>query len=287
MRILVTGAGGMLGQDVVRAAVAAGHEPIGLDRRALDVTDRELVQRAVANAGPNAVINCAAWTDVDGAESSPGEADAVNGAGAGHVAQATAEAGALLVHVSTDYVFDGTSISPYTESAPTSPISAYGATKLAGEDAVARAGTEHVIVRSSWLFGAGGGNFVQTMLRLGDERESVAVVTDQTGCPTWTVHLAHALIELAASDRRGVLHVAGDGACSWNEFAVEIFAQAGLSCRVEPATTEEMARPAARPANSVLRSERVAPELPHWRDGLAGYLAARRDTVAPAAKVSP
>jgi len=127
---------------------------------------------------------------------------------------------------------------------------------------------------------------VKTMLRLGDERESVAVVTDQTGCPTWTVHLAQALVELTTSDRRGVLHIAGGGACSWNEFAAEIFAQAGMSCRVEPATTEEMARPAARPANSVLRSERGAPDLPPWRDGLAGYLAARRDNVAPTARVS-
>jgi dTDP-4-dehydrorhamnose reductase len=287
MRVLVTGAGGMLGQDVLRALGAAGHEPIALDQPRLDVTDRDLVHRTVVAASPDAVINCAAWTDVDGAESSPGEAAAVNAAGAGHVAQAATAAGAPLVHVSTDYVFDGTAESPYTESAPTRPLSVYGRTKLEGERAVARAGGEHVIVRSSWLFGAGGRNFVETMLRLGAERESVAVVTDQIGCPTWTAHLAGALVELAASDRRGVLHVAGGGACSWNELAADVFAQAGVSCRVADATTAEMARPAPRPANSVLRSERGAPELPPWREGVAGYLAAREGRLTATAQASP
>jgi len=287
VRVLVTGAGGMLGQDVVRAASAAGHEPIALDRHVLDVTDPDLVRRTVLDATPDVVINCAAWTDVDGAESSPDEAAMVNDAGAGHVAQAAATAGALLVQVSTDYVFDGTSPSPYTESAPTHPLSVYGRTKLDGERAVVHAGSEHVIVRSSWLFGVGGRNFVETMLRLGAECDSVAVVVDQVGCPTWTVHLAEALVELAASDLRGVLHVAGAGECSWNEFAAEIFGHDGVSCRVEDSTTAEMGRPAPRPANSVLRSERGAPALPSWREGLAGYLAVRSDQAATAAKVSP
>jgi dTDP-4-dehydrorhamnose reductase len=233
------------------------------------------------------VVNCAAWTDVDGAESSPGAASAVNGAGAGHLAQGAAAAGALVVHVSTDYVFDGARTSPYMESDPTQPLSAYGRSKLEGEHAVQEATAEHVIVRSSWLFGTGGRNFVETMLRLAAERGSVAVVTDQVGCPTWTAHLAGALVELAASDRRGILHVAGAGACSWHEFAEEIFAQAAVPCHVEPATTAEMARPAPRPANSVLRSERGAPALPSWRDGLAGYLGARGTHVAGPAKVSP
>lgn len=277
----------MLGQDVVRAARAAGHEPIALDRDRLDVTDPDLVRRTVLDAAPDAVINCAAWTDVDGAESNPDEAAVINGTGAGHVAQAAATARALLVQVSTDYVFDGTSASPYTESAPTHPLSVYGRTKLDGERAVVHAGSEHVIVRSSWLFGVGGRNFVETMLRLGAERDSVAVVVDQVGCPTWTVHLAEALVELAASDQRGILHVAGAGECSWNEFAAEIFGHAGVSCRVEDSTTAEMGRPAPRPANSVLRSERGAPELAPWREGLAGYLAAHGNHVAAVAKASP
>jgi dTDP-4-dehydrorhamnose reductase len=287
MRLLVTGAGGMLGQDVVRAARAAGHEPIALDRQGLDVTDRDLVDRAVAGAAPNAVVNCAAWTDVDGAEANPEGAAAVNEAGAAHIAAAAGAAGALLVHVSTDYVFDGRGRSPYTESDATGPLSTYGATKLAGEHAVAAAGVEHTIVRSSWLFGAGGGNFVETMLRLGGERESVSVVTDQVGCPTFTGDLASALVALAGSDQRGILHVAAGGECSWNEFAGEIFVRAGVDCRVEAAATADMARPAPRPAYSVLRSARGAPELPHWRDGLAAYLAARGRPAATTAEVSP
>ncbi len=283
MRLLVTGAGGMLGQDLVHAARAAGHDPVALSRAQLDVTDPAAVAAAVAHASPDAIVNCAAWTDVDGAESERAAASAVNGAGAGHVAVAAADAGAPLVHVSTDYVFDGRAREPYRESAPTAPRSAYGATKLEGEQAVERAGGEHTIARSSWLFGAGGPNFVETMLRLGAEREAVSVVTDQVGCPTFTGHLAEALVALAEAGPRGLVHVAGGGSCSWHDFAVEIFAQAGVVCRVEPATTAEMARPAPRPAFSVLASERdEAPRLPDWREGLAAYLAARAPAGASA-----
>jgi dTDP-4-dehydrorhamnose reductase len=276
MRLLVTGAGGMLGQDLVRAARAAGHDPVALPRTLLDVTDEEAVVAAVADARADAVVNCAAWTDVDAAEARRDEAAAVNARGAGNVAVAAAQAAAALVHVSTDYVFDGRAREPYVESSPTAPLSAYGETKLEGEQSVARAGGMHAIARSSWLFGAGGPNFVETMLRLGSERDSVAVVTDQVGCPTFTGHLAPALIALAESGPRGIVHVAGGGACSWHDFAVEIFAQAGLDCRVEAASTADMARPAPRPAYSVLASERPdAPRLADWREGLAAYLAER------------
>ena len=283
MRLLVTGAGGMLGQDVVHAARAAGHDPVALSRARLDVTDPAAVAAAVAEARPDAIVNCAAWTDVDGAESERARAETVNGAGAGHVAVAAADAGAPLVHVSTDYVFDGRAREPYRESAPTGPLSAYGATKLEGERAVERAGGEHTIARSSWLFGAGGPNFVEKMLRLGAERDAVSVVTDQVGCPTFTGHLAEALVALAAAGPRGLVHVAGAGSCSWHDFAVEIFAQAGVDCRVDPATTAAMARAAPRPAFSALASERAdAPALPDWRDGLAAYLAARAPAGASA-----
>jgi dTDP-4-dehydrorhamnose reductase len=283
MRLLVTGAGGMLGQDLVHAARAAGHDPVAPSRAQLDVTVRAAIAAAVAHAAPDAIVNCAAWTDVDGAESERAAASAVNGAGAGHVAVAAADAGASLVHVSTDYVFDGRAHEAYRESAPTGPLSAYGATKLEGEQAVERAGGEHTIARSSWLFGAGGPNFVETMLRLGAERDAVSVVTDQVGCPTFTGHLAEALVAIAAEGPRGLVHVAGAGSCSWHDFAVEIFAQAGVDCRVDPATTAEMARPAPRPAFSVLASERAdAPRLPDWREGLAAYLAARAPARASA-----
>jgi len=276
MRILVTGAAGMLGRDVVRAARAAEHDVVALARADLDVTDAGSVERALTGQQPGAVINCAAWTDVDGAEASESAALAVNGAGAGNLARAAAAAGAAVVHVSSDYVFDGRKSAPYVESDPTAPLSAYGRTKLAGEREVAGAGGRHAIVRSSWLFGAGGRNFVATMLGLGAERDEVRVVTDQIGCPTWTGHLGPVLVALAQGGAEGVFHVAGTGAATWNALAVEAFALAGVDCRVLPATTDEFPRPATRPAYSVLGSERRdAPRLPPWQDGLAAYLAER------------
>jgi dTDP-4-dehydrorhamnose reductase len=274
--LLITGAGGMLGQALVAEASARGHEHVALDHAGLDVTDAEAVTGAVAQAAPACVINCAAYTDVDGAESDPRGALAVNGAGAGNVARAAAAIGARLLHLSTDYVFDGRARRPYVESDPTGPASSYGASKLAGEREVVAAGAEHVIVRTSWLFGAGGRNFVDTMLGLGAEREQLDVVSDQVGCPTWTGHLAPALLDLAERDVAGVMHVTGGGSCSWNRFAAEIFTLAGLDCEVVETTTAAAARPAPRPAFSVLGSERSdAPRLPEWREGVRAYLAQR------------
>ncbi len=279
----MTGATGMLGRDVARAAERAGHELVGLTRAALDVTDAVAVAEAFAGVRPDAAVNCAAWTDVDGAERNRDEAHAVNSSGAGNLAQAAAEIDVGLVHVSTDYVFDGNARlhgdgrpRPYVESDPTGPRSVYGESKLEGERKVLAASVRHTVVRSSWLFGTGGRNFVQTMLGLAADRESVQVVTDQVGCPTWTGHLAPALIGLIEREVAGLVHLAGAGAVSWNGFAQEIFRQAEVDCRVEAATSAEMARPAPRPAWSVMESERadVLP-LPPWQDGLAGYLAAR------------
>ncbi len=258
----------MLGRDVVAAARAAGHDVRALARDELDITDAAAVRAAAADA--DAVVNCAAWTDVDGAEAAEDEATRINGEGAGNVAAA----GAVTVHVSSDYVFDGTATQPYAETAATAPRSAYGRSTLAGERAVAAAAPgRHAIVRSSWLFGVHGGNFVATMLRLGAERDDVAVVDDQVGCPTWTGHLAPALVEIAERRKSGVLHVAGGGECSWHELAVATFAVTSTRCDVRTMSTAELGRPAPRPAYSVLATERDdAPVLPHWRDGLAGYL---------------
>ncbi len=276
MRIAITGAGGMLGRDVADAAAAAGHTPVSLARADLDVTDAGATAAAIGGASPDAVVNCAAWTDVDGAEDHEAQALAVNGAGAGHVAAAAAAAGAFLVHVSTDYVFDGSAARPYVESDPVAPLGAYGRTKLAGEAAVAASGASAATVRTAWLFGLHGKNFADTMLRLGAERDEVSVVTDQVGCPTWTGDLARALVTIAERRAAGVHHAAGAGQCSWHGFAVEIFRQAGVSCTVRETTTAAFPRPAARPAWSVLGSERAdAVALPRWQDGLAGYLAAR------------
>ena len=287
MRLLVSGARGMLGADVMRAGERAGHSLTGLSHAALDITDAGAVDAAFASARPDAAINCAAWTDVDGAQEHHDEALRVNAGGAGNVARAAAAAGAALVHVSTDYVFAGVApldaagrARPYVESDPTGPQSVYGATKLEGESQVLAASPRHCVVRSAWLFGLGGRNFVATMLRLASEQEhrpaSVRVVTDQVGSPTWTGHLAPALVGLLERQVSGVVHLAGAGAVSWHGFAVEIFRQADVECTVLAATSEEIARPAPRPAWSALASERddVLP-MPDWRDGLASYLAAR------------
>jgi dTDP-4-dehydrorhamnose reductase len=275
MRLLVTGAAGMLGRDVVAAAGDAGHEVVALARADLDISDAAAVTAAVTAAQPDAVINCAAWTDVDGAETAEAQATAVNGAGAGHLAAAATAAGALTVQVSTDYVFDGLATEPYPEDAPVAPQSAYGRSKLAGERAAAAAAPGRcAIVRSSWLFGPHGRNFVDTMRRLGAEREELAVVDDQVGCPTYTGHLAPALVEIAERGLTGVLHVAGGGHCSWFELAATTFAETGQACRVRPQRTADLDRPAPRPAFSALAGTRVdAPVLPPWRDGLRAHLA--------------
>ena len=277
MRLLVVGAAGMLGHTLVPTARAAGHEVIERDIDSIDITDAPGTAAIVAADAPDAVINCAAWTDVDGAEEHEDLALRVNGEGAGNLAAAARAAGARIVQISTDYVFPGDAHEPYVESDPTGPRSAYGRTKLAGEQAVAAAAPDHVIARTAWLYGAGGRNFVDTMLALGAEREAVRVVDDQVGCPTWAGHLAPALVELAAGTATGVFHAAGGGHCSWFDLAREALAATGSACRVEPTTTAEFPRPAPRPAFSVLQTERGedAVHLPHWREGLAGFLAAR------------
>ncbi|WP_372790568.1 dTDP-4-dehydrorhamnose reductase [Paraconexibacter sp.] len=277
MKLLVTGAAGMLGRTTVQAARDLGHDVVGLDRAALDITDAVAIENALRTHHPDAVVNCAAWTDVDGAEEHEDRARLVNGVGPRLLARAAAAADARVVHVSTDYVFDGAPHDPWVESDPVAPLNAYGRTKLEGETGVLGAGGEHAIVRAAWLYGAGGPNFVDTMLRLGAERDEVSVVTDQVGRPTWTGHLAGALVELA--ERRadtGLFHAAGSGSCSWYEFAVEIFDRAGVACRVLPTTSEEFVRPALRPAYSVLGTERdPGIVLPSWQDGLDSYLRER------------
>jgi len=278
----------MLGHDVLRVGARAGHELVGVDLPEVDITDtgsvQELLERVAGEAGGlDGLVNCAAWTDVDGAESNPDAARAVNADGAGNLARACARAGIGMAHVSTDYVFDGQAPldgdgrpRPYVESDPTGPRSVYGSTKLEGEEQVRAASPRHAIARTAWLYGVDGKNFVQTMLGLASEREAVRVVTDQIGSPTWSGHLAPALLGLLERGVTGLVHLTGGGQVSWNGFAKEIFRQAEVKCRVEDATSEQMARPAPRPAWSAMESERedVLP-MPPWQDGLAGYMAAR------------
>lgn len=275
MRVLVTGAGGMLGRDLVEAA--GEMDLVALTHADLDIANGDAVDDAVRLHRPEVVVNCAAWTDVDGAESDEAGATLVNGAGAGNVARSANAVGAWTIHISSDYVFDGTKPEPYVESDATGALSAYGRSKLAGELEVAKeAPDRHTIVRSSWLFGTHGRCFPATILRLAGERDELAVVDDQTGCPTFTGHLAQALVNLIEGPPVGVIHVAGSGSCSWFELAARIVELGGLNCEVRPARTEDMARPAPRPANSVLVSERPdTPTLPHWRAGLTDYLAVR------------
>ena len=276
MKVLVTGAAGMLGRDVMLAAGNAGHDVVGFGRTELDVTDGAAVEKKIGGERPDVIVHCAAWTDVDGAEEAEDAATAVNGAGAGNVAAAAAEVGASVVYVSSDYVFDGAKGSPYVETDQTAPLSAYGRSKLAGEVATAAANKRHFIVRSAWLFGIGGPNFVETMLRLAGDHGEVLVVRDQVGSPTYTWHLAYGIVRLIEGVEFGIHHMAGTGACSWYEFAREIFEQANVECKVMSATTEMLGRPAPRPPYSALASQREhAIELPSWQDGLAGYLAQR------------
>ncbi|HEX2392251.1 MAG TPA: dTDP-4-dehydrorhamnose reductase [Solirubrobacterales bacterium] len=277
MKLLIAGAGGMLGRDVVLAAGNAGHDVVGFGHSELDVTDPAALERKFDLERPDLAINCAAWTDVDGAEESEEAAFAVNGSGAGNVAAAAAKVGAGVLYVSSDYVFDGGKGSPYVESDQPAPISAYGRTKLAGEEATAAANKRHFIVRSAWLFGIGGGNFVETMLRLADSQNEVLVVRDQVGSPTYTWHLAYGIVRLIEGIEYGIHHMAAAGHCSWYEFAREIFEQAEVECKVLSGTTEMLGRPAPRPAFSALASQREhAILLPSWQDGLAGYLAQRQ-----------
>jgi dTDP-4-dehydrorhamnose reductase len=255
-RVVVTGARGQLGTALLEAFPGA----LGLTRAEWDVTLPPAVDADL-------VLHAAAWTDVDGAERDPQGAAAVNVGGTQHVA----ELGAPFVYYSTDYVFDGRKREPYVESDAPNPLSIYGRTKLQGEAAAIDA--DAWIVRSSWLFGSTGHNFVRTMLRLGREREEVAVVDDQRGCPTFVGHLAAATRELLEKPY-GLWHLAAEGDCTWAELAEAIFAEAGIDCRVRRITTAELGRPAPRPAYSVLRSERPqAPRLPHWREGLRECLA--------------
>ncbi len=275
MKLLVTGAAGMLGHEVVAAAERLGHDVAAWDLPECDLTDADATLAALRRLEPRAAVNCAAYTDVDRAESDAATAFKVNAEAAGNLARACAGVGARLVHVSTDYVFDGTKREPWIESDATNPLGVYGRSKLQGEDLVIAELPDHAIVRTAWLFGPHGPNFVSTMLRLAAERDEVQVVTDQVGSPTFAGHLAPALVDMAERSDTGFFHGAGAGSCSWYELTLEAYDAAGVNCRVLPTTAEQFARPAPRPAYSVLGSERDHPiTLPPWQEGVRAHLAA-------------
>ncbi|WP_432534212.1 dTDP-4-dehydrorhamnose reductase [Kineococcus arenarius] len=258
MRWVVSGATGMLGTDVVAALRERGEDVLPLGRADLDVTDADACRRAAA--GADVVVNCAAHTAVDAAETEEGAAFAVNAVGARNLAVAAAAAGARLVHVSTDYVFDGGATEPYAPGALQAPRSAYGRTKAAGEWAVAASGADALVLRTAWLYGAHGPCFPKTMARVGAERGALSVVDDQVGQPTWTADVARLALDLvAAGAPAGTHHAVSAGRCSWFGFAAAVLASAGLG-RVElkPVTSAEFVRPAPRPAFSVLDTSGLA-----------------------------
>jgi dTDP-4-dehydrorhamnose reductase len=272
---MITGAAGMLAQALATVLDERGHEVIGYDRAALDVTDRAAVEGALLAERPHAVIQCAAYTHVDGAEGDEVQAARVNADGAAHVAHACRAVGARFVYPSTDYVFDGSATSPVPPDAATAPVNAYGRSKLAGEAAAALAG-DALVVRTSWLYGRGGRNFVATMLARGSAGQPLRVVDDQQGAPTWTRDLAAMMVTLLEVQApAGVYHATNSGSTTWYGFARAVFELAGIAADVTPVTSAEFATPARRPAYSVLDCSRtwaLTGPAPHWRAGLAAAL---------------
>lgn len=279
MKVMVTGARGMLGTDIC-AALSAQHEVRGVDLEDFDITDPGATRAAVASCRPELVIHCAAWTDVDGCERDPERAFRHNAGGTWHVASACAEAGARLVYISTDFVFDGEKREPYTEFDQPNPLSVYAASKLAGENLVRGLLPGHYIVRSAWLYGTSGRSFVHRILAAAAERGEVRVVADQFGSPTFTCDLAAAIGELIVSGRAipGTYHLVNAGVCSWAELAAEAIRLAGRSAQVVPIPASEWPSPTRRPVYSALRSRWLElqglPAMRHWKQALAQYLAA-------------
>lgn len=276
LRILVTGAGGQLGGEVAAAGAERGHDVVPTTRAECDVLDPAAVGRALDSHGPAVVINCAAWTDVEGAENNSDGAFALNAIAPRILAAACASRDILVVHISTDYVFSGSGSSPLDEWTPPSPLSVYGASKLAGEREVRAVARRHQVIRSSWLYGRDGPNFVLTILRRAEQGKELRVVADQTGTPTWTGHLAPALLRVAERGIPGTYHLTNTGETTWHGFAGAILRAAGHDDHVTPIGAADYPSQVARPAYSVLdnRAWRILGEaaLPDWRDGLAAYV---------------
>ena len=294
MRILVTGSGGMLGRDMTLELAARRHDVVALTHGDLDIADIGAVRERVSALCPDVVVNCAAYTRVDDAERDRETAFATNALGPRNLALACRRVGAVLLHISTDYVFDGEKEEPYTIWDLPSPLNVYGASKWWGENYVRSLLPEHYLVRTSWLFGEHGRNFVTTMLRMADKcgavelessrtvsaprgaAQGVPVVADQRGSPTYTVDLAKACADLLETGCFGIYHVTNQGVTTWYEFAKAVFARVGLAINVRPVTSEEFARPARRPRNSALDAyplrETIGYVLPSWEDALARFL---------------
>jgi len=276
MKILVTGANGQLGQDVVRIFSEKGYDVLACSRKELDITDQLQCESVILAYQPDAIIHCAAYTAVDAAETDEDGAYLVNAAGSRNIVVAAEKVGAKICYISTDYVFDGNSPTSYREYDNTDPKTVYGKSKRAGEYLVQTLSSKYFIVRTSWVYGAHGSNFVRTMLKLGAEKPSLQVVHDQVGSPTYTVDLAHFLEVLVQTEFYGVYHASNTGSCSWYEFAQAIFEEAGLWPELLPCTTNQFPRPAPRPSNSVMEHLSIRmngfQDLRPWRDALKEFI---------------
>ncbi|WP_328052546.1 dTDP-4-dehydrorhamnose reductase [Neobacillus cucumis] len=273
---MVTGANGQLGTDLVLYLESLDYQVFALGKSDLDITNEKEVYEKVILIKPDIIIHCAAYTNVDKAESERDLAFLINGIGTRNIVLASKSIKAKLVYISTDYVFDGSSTTSYHEFSPVSPLNIYGYSKLAGENFVRDFHSRFFIVRTSWVFGVRGNNFVKTMLKLSKEKEHLSVVKDQVGCPTYTVDLSKCIVELMESEKYGIYHVSNTGYCSWYEFAKEIFYQSNNLIKLEACLTEEFPRSAKRPKYSVMDHMGLRinnfNEMPHWKDALSRFL---------------
>ena len=285
MKALVTGSAGMLAHDLIPCLQGRGFEVIAPPEDKLDITNLSVVKAAVNNFKPELIMNCAAYTRVDDAEKEEQQALVVNGLAVQNLCMLCQAHDIPLVHFSTDYVFDGTKASPYTIYDETKPINAYGRSKLLGEKYMLWLLSKFYLIRTSWLFGLHGKNFIETMLELGKKQKQVSVVTDQRGCPTWTRHLAETAVALVETGRYGIYHVTNSEPTTWFDFTREIFRLSGINTKVSPLTSEQYPRPAKRPLNSVLDpfplKEVLGKEMPSWKEALREYLQQRKETAKP------
>lgn len=276
MKVLVTGVKGQLGYDVVNELTKRGHIAIGTDIEEMDITDKNSVDSVIKESMPEAVIHCAAYTAVDAAEDNVEICRKINAEGTQNIADVCKELDIKMIYISTDYVFDGEGERPWEPEDERTPLNVYGQTKYEGELAVQNTLDKYFIVRIAWVFGVNGKNFIKTMLNLGKTRDSLTVVNDQFGSPTYTYDLAKLLVDMVETEKYGIYHATNEGICTWYEFACEIFRAAGMNVKVSPVSASEYPAKAKRPSNSRMSKEKLTEngfeKLPTWQDALARYL---------------